>query len=131
MRLPGEGNSNSRGARPAHQVISIIEWIWTSRSSKKNSLSLEEGAPFGGDGPLIEAELDPLAAQRVHRHILAFGVQGSGLRDQGSGFRVQGSGFRAQGSGRRVQSSGFRVQGSGFRVQGSGCRVRRDITPPP
>ena len=29
-RLPGKGNSNSYGARPVHQIISMIEWTRTS-----------------------------------------------------------------------------------------------------
>ena len=40
VRLPGKGNSNSRGARPVHLIISMIKWIRTSRLSIKNSLSL-------------------------------------------------------------------------------------------
>ena len=40
MRLPGKGDSKSHGARPVHQIISMIEWIWTSRLSIKNSLPL-------------------------------------------------------------------------------------------
>jgi len=45
VRLPGKGNSNPHGARPVHQIISMIKWIRTSRLSIKNSLSL------GGWGP--------------------------------------------------------------------------------
>jgi len=41
-RLPGNGNSNSHGARPVHLIISMIKWIRTSRLSGKNSLSLAE-----------------------------------------------------------------------------------------
>ena len=33
--------SNSHAARPVHRIISIIRWIWTSRLSIKNSLSME------------------------------------------------------------------------------------------
>jgi len=33
VRLPGKGNSNSHGARPVHQLISMIKWIQTSRLS--------------------------------------------------------------------------------------------------
>ena len=36
IRLPGKGDSNSHGTRPVHQ----IKWIWTSRLSIKNSLSV-------------------------------------------------------------------------------------------
>ena len=42
IRLPGNGISNAHGARPVHQIISMIKWIRTSRSSIKNSLSLRE-----------------------------------------------------------------------------------------
>ena len=38
ISLPGKGNSNCHGARPVHQIISMIEWIWTSRLSIQNSL---------------------------------------------------------------------------------------------
>ena len=38
-RLPGEGNSNSHGARPVHLIIMMLKWIRTSRLSIKNSLS--------------------------------------------------------------------------------------------
>ena len=39
VRLPGQGNSNSHGARPVHLIITMIKWIRTSRLSVKNSLS--------------------------------------------------------------------------------------------
>ena len=39
VRLPGEGNSNSNGARPVHLIITMIMWIRTSRLSITNSLS--------------------------------------------------------------------------------------------
>ena len=41
VRLPGKGNSNSHGAGPVHQIISMIKWIRTSRLSIKNYLSLD------------------------------------------------------------------------------------------
>jgi len=34
LRLPGKGN----GARPIHLIITVIQWIRTSRLSIKNSL---------------------------------------------------------------------------------------------
>ena len=40
VRLPGKGNSNSHDARPVHLIITMIEWIRTSRLSIKRSLSL-------------------------------------------------------------------------------------------
>ena len=44
VRLPGKGVSNGcGGARPVHIIITMIKWIWTSRLSIKNSLSLEVG----------------------------------------------------------------------------------------
>jgi len=36
IRLPRKGNTNSHGARPVHQIISMIKWIRTSRLSIKN-----------------------------------------------------------------------------------------------
>ena len=33
------GNSNAHGARPVHQIISMIKWIRTRKLSIKNSLS--------------------------------------------------------------------------------------------
>ena len=54
VRLPGKGNSNSRGARPVHLIITMIKWFQTSRLSIKNSLTggnlcmgLEEGPERG------------------------------------------------------------------------------------
>jgi len=44
VRLPGKGNSNSHGARPVHQIISMIKWIRTRRLSKKN---------FPSGGPVL------------------------------------------------------------------------------
>jgi len=38
VRLPAKGNSNSHGATPVHQLISMIKWIRTSRLSIKNSI---------------------------------------------------------------------------------------------
>ena len=37
--LPAKGNSNSHGARPVHLIITMIQWIRTSRLSIKNFLS--------------------------------------------------------------------------------------------
>ena len=38
VRLPGKENPNSHGARPVYQIISMLEWIRTSRLSIRNSL---------------------------------------------------------------------------------------------
>ena len=40
VRLTGNGNSNSHGARPVHLIITMIKWTRTSRLLIKNSLSL-------------------------------------------------------------------------------------------
>ena len=39
IRLAGKGNSNSHGARPVHQIISMKKWIRTSRLWMQKSLS--------------------------------------------------------------------------------------------
>ena len=38
IRLPGKGDSNSHGARPVHQIISMTKWIRTCRLSLHNFL---------------------------------------------------------------------------------------------
>ena len=86
MRLPGKGNPKCYGARPVHQIITMIKWIQNIRLSIRYS-----HMPIG------------LARRReAEQHL----VQGSGFR-----VRVQGSGCRVQGSGMRVQGSGLRVEG--------------------
>jgi len=50
VRLPGKGSSNCHGARPVHLIITMIQWIRTSRLSIKNSLSARAGAGEGGEG---------------------------------------------------------------------------------
>jgi hypothetical protein len=53
VRLPGKGNSNSHGARPVHEIISMKTWIRTSRLSIENSLSAgglrDDPAATGGE----------------------------------------------------------------------------------
>jgi len=46
VRLPGKGNSNSHGARPVHQIITMIKWFRTSRLSTNNSLAPGPGLGF-------------------------------------------------------------------------------------
>jgi len=46
VRQPGKGDSNSHGARPVHQIISIIKRIRTRRLSIKISLSLSEHSSY-------------------------------------------------------------------------------------
>ena len=41
VRQPGNGNSNSHGARPVPLIITMVKWIRTSRLLIKNSLSPE------------------------------------------------------------------------------------------
>ena len=51
VRLPGEGNSISHGARPVHIIITMIKRIRTSRLSINNSHSSElVGTTFQGGG---------------------------------------------------------------------------------
>ena len=38
MRLPGDLDSNSHGARPVHLIIAMVKWIRTIRLSIKDSL---------------------------------------------------------------------------------------------
>jgi hypothetical protein len=45
VRLPRKGNSNSHGARPVHQIITIMKLIRTSRLSIENSPSLLSLSP--------------------------------------------------------------------------------------
>ena len=56
VRLAGKGDSNSHGARPDHLIITMIEWIRTSRFSIKNSLSgacrPARGGPAASQGHL-------------------------------------------------------------------------------
>ena len=47
--LPGKENSNSHGAKPVHQIISMIKWIRTGRLSTKNSLSLNVSEAYQHD----------------------------------------------------------------------------------
>jgi len=40
--LREKGNSNSHDARPVHLIITMIQWIRTSRLPIRNSLSLDD-----------------------------------------------------------------------------------------
>ena len=58
-RLPGKGHSNSHGAWPVHQIISMMKWIRTSRLSIKKSLfstTAQEGVDLAFRGGLCEDE---------------------------------------------------------------------------
>ena len=62
IRLPRKGNSNSHGARPAHQIITIIDWIRSSRLSIKNSLSA--GVQKRGEAPSVGRRAATLLRRR-------------------------------------------------------------------
>ena len=78
VRLPGKGDSYSHGARPIHSIITMIEWIRTSRLSIHNSLYKRMKAGHTG--------FDAFDGKPSS----AFGVWGLGMRVQGleSRFRV-------------------------------------------
>ena len=59
VRLPGEENSNSHGARPVHLIVSMIKWIRTGGLSIKNSLSAGLHSGLLGDF-LNDLEIDNL-----------------------------------------------------------------------
>jgi len=50
VRLPGKGNSKSRGERPVHLIITMIKWIRTRRVSTENYLSAPLGEGFRAEG---------------------------------------------------------------------------------
>ena len=47
VRLPANGDSKSHGARPAHPIITMIKWIWTSGMAIKNYLLEKNGERLG------------------------------------------------------------------------------------
>ena len=77
------------------EIVSMIQWIRTSRLSIKKYLSPPPALPLRVQGVRVSLE------------------ECSGCRVQGLGFRVQDSGFRVQGSGFRVKGSGCRASGFG------------------
>ena len=66
IRLPVRRNSNSHGARPVHQIISMMRWIRTSMLSIKNSLS-----PRFQDEKEEEAEKDDTELADVPKPVRA------------------------------------------------------------
>ena len=78
VRLLGKVDSNSHGARPVHLIITMIEWIRTSRLSTTKSLS-GEGGPWpwrwGAQGQAPASEL------KLESSVLS--VSGSGIGFQG------------------------------------------------
>ena len=119
VRLPGEMNSTSHGARPVHLIITMMKWIRTSRLSIKNSLSTLNTYRWNRVEHLGH-RVEVLGLKASHPSASAIGSQIPPL----SGFRVQDLACRVQGAGCRVQAAGCRVQGAGCRVQGAGCRVQ-------
>ena len=61
--LPGKGNSNPHGARPIHQIITMMKWSWASRLSinksrstlRRCSRSSRRGWVFGVRGEELKA----------------------------------------------------------------------------
>ena len=45
VRLPGKGNSNSHGARPVHQIISVIKVDWDQEVVNKELSLLPATSP--------------------------------------------------------------------------------------
>ena len=75
-RLPGKEISNSHGAKPVHLTITMIKWIWTSRLSIKNSLSL----PARGAAPRGRSCLQSAGFDRVNSlSVLLCKLQGVGF----------------------------------------------------
>ena len=59
VRLPEKGNSNSRGARPVHLIITMIKWNRTSRLPITNSLSCTCGRAAAGELQILNTEPTP------------------------------------------------------------------------
>ena len=98
VRLPGNENSNSHGARRVHLIMKLMKWIRTGRLSIKNFLCA---------GVIREA--------RNHTHL-----------GKGPGRRIWclGAGFRVWGSGSRVLWLEFTGEGIGLEDQ----RVRGEAS---
>ena len=80
IRLPGKVNSNFHGARPVHQIISMIKWSRPSRLSVKKSLSHHEDAVCATDGLPEHVELQWVvgpSAGRVDQLDAVQGVRGA------------------------------------------------------
>ena len=78
VRLPGEGNSNSYGARPVHLIITMIMWIQTSRLSIKKSLS---GAGRFGDtaanaGMVVLLDTFAFTFKFLHKYTKSMSLRG-------------------------------------------------------
>jgi len=75
VRLPGEGNSDSHGARQVHLIFTMIKMIRTSRMSLQNALS---GHPTLSRSSGLEFDVWCFVVYRVER--IQVEVQGLGLR---------------------------------------------------
>ena len=71
VRLPVKGNSNSQGARPVHLIITIIEWIRTTRLSVK-SLSEPDIRGDGAEG--VQGQNLAVSKARIQGQNLAVSV---------------------------------------------------------
>jgi len=59
------------GARAVHPIITMIKWIWTSRLSIKNSLSLQAEASDSRSADGWEVRAPALSFTLTHRHTLS------------------------------------------------------------
>ena len=122
--LPGKGNSKSYGARPVHQIISVIKLIRTSRLSTKE-LSLSGGGAVGIDAFAVE----PIwHKQDSQGHILALKESGLSVHFKVlETFQVVpsllGILYMIEPPEKTWFGTRFLVSGFGFRVQSLGLRV--------
>ena len=65
-----KGNSNTHGARPVHQIISMIEWIRTIWLSMNNSLSRQMSSRLLVAGMFVE-----VASIESPASLLSFGTK--------------------------------------------------------
>ena len=131
IRLPGNGSSNSHGARPVHQKH---RWIRTSRLSIKNSLSLSPSRVIGAATtrytdllfiPIasFDSKCALLSKLRPFIQIALFGLNCALLISHCLGGLPgrPGPAFRLQGHLVRLE---LRVEGMRFGIEGSGCIVQ-------
>ena len=89
VRLPEKGNSNFRGARPVHLIISMTKWIRNSRLSIKNSLSTGVPTVIGQYFVVKVKQESPLGTclkqregsyRSLNRHLTILSVGGARLK---------------------------------------------------
>ena len=147
--LLGEGNSNSHGARPVHQIISMVKWIRTRRLSIKNYLSLRvlnlvsttpslsQPTPPTQQYIIVSlgtyltviapfASFFPLSCSHFGTSLPRIGVRGhcSWIRDSGFGFRDSDFRLGSSPSPLLLSCQGFGVWLSGFVIRDSGFGIR-------